>query len=150
MRSFLFLSQITGEGQANANSPFHFLHQRPFRGSFNLSEKGKPKNIYQMRQLHLSDQPTGKWSWVSNFAQRKHKVGGESHRSRKATGGNLCLDIKPLRGSLQPFRAVLLVGAHADWARGEQRRICRPAPRLSPPRASRAKPDSAQPLSRRE
>ena len=77
-------------------------------------------------------QPKGKWSWTTNIAQRKHKVrrvpqGKQSNR--REPGGNWGLDIK---ASPEPFRAVLLVGAHADWARGEEeRRICRPAPRLS-------------------
>ena len=50
------VGQITGAGQANANSAFHFLHQPPFRGSLNLSRprRGnlKIKPLYLMLHPH--------------------------------------------------------------------------------------------------
>ena len=43
---------------------------------------------------------------------------------------NWCLDLNPLRGSLQPSRAVLLVGAHADWATADMYAAQPRSPRL--------------------
>ena len=114
------VGQITGAGQANANSAFHFLLQPPFRESLNLS-RPRRGNL-KIKPLYLMLHP--------------HRTLGGNWRQL----GFGYLASSPFVQCCWPARMQI-------GRRGEAQYAAPPAPPLlSSSSASRAKPDSAQPL----
>ena len=122
------VGQITGAGQANANSAFHFLLQPPFRESFNLSRPKRGNLKYKSNQsiqcfmpmallepgpmdLQLTNQPKGKWIWLT-----------------KATGVWISRQVPS-----SPFVQCCWSARMQIGRRGEAQYAAPPAPPLPPP-----------------